>query len=487
MRTGVTQAISFDSYPDIRVLIGATGIGFTSGHEDTVYSHRLLKATMHEMVYGGKYTFLIDNSDDSLTDSNFVGYPLGVYIGFDDGIGSNLNFLKIVDQHMISYAGKLVVELEAVDYLNLLSMYKGSVGGAYWNHFMQKSEYLDTLTLPNNSDVLVSDIPELYNAIIYQGDASARTIVTSVISDTLGKTISRIDYDVLLDSKPFVSAQDARSTVSQALVNTNSFIKLYQGEIRLFNPLIYSTVYTYSNSNTYYSSVDSRKAIIPNTFVYFGINEDGELIHTYYDDTDKAGSHGVDWDSVALLGHIIEYRNFDVYSRELLSTQTEVDGFADAALSKLQMSSVTGEIEAPMHCSQELFDKVKIWDSRYDTPHALEGYVFEILREYEANKGIYKITLGIGGLSFGFSQELDSELTSPEIKKNNPPPFTGKISPYPPEHLTPESTYPSPPPFASKVYPYPPKTQGGGGYSSWEQGGGGSSSWNTYPNPAPHP
>ena len=108
MRTGVTQAISFDRYPDIRVLCG-TGIGFTSGYEDAVYSHRLLKATMHEMVYGGKYTFLIDNSDDSLTDSNFVGYPLGVYIGFDDGIGSNLHFMKIVDQHMISYAGKLVV------------------------------------------------------------------------------------------------------------------------------------------------------------------------------------------------------------------------------------------------------------------------------------------------------------------------------------------------------------------------------------------
>ena len=76
---------------------------------------------------------------------------------------------------------------------------------------------------------------------------------------------------------------------------------------------------------------------------------------------------------------------------------------------------------------------------------------------------IYRITLGIWRSFLWFQPELDSELTSPEIKKNNPPPFTSKISPYPPE------------------------IQGGGGYSSWEQGGGGSSSWDTYPNPAPHP
>jgi len=82
-----------------------------------------------------------------------------------------------------------------------------------------------------------------------------------------------------------------------------------------------------------------------------------------------------------------------------LTTQDEVDDRADARISRLEVGLSVGTLTAPMHCSQELFDKISITDNRYDTPQTVTGIVFGILREYD--RGVYRITLTLGGVEKG--------------------------------------------------------------------------------------
>ena len=73
---------------------------------------------------------------------------------------------------------------------------------------------------------------------------------------------------------------------------------------------------------------------------------------------------------------------------------------AEGALAKIEDEESQGMLIAPMHCAQELFDKISIVDDRYGTPRTTTGYIHRIVREY--GRGVYRITIQLGGVTSGY-------------------------------------------------------------------------------------
>jgi len=81
-----------------------------------------------------------------------------------------------------------------------------------------------------------------------------------------------------------------------------------------------------------------------------------------------------------------------------------------------------------MHCSLELLDKITISDTRYSGTKTITGYVHRIIRDYEANEGIYSIAVQLGGASSAYtpggSQPLMTKAADIEPSPISTVPFT---------------------------------------------------------------
>ena len=158
MRTGVTQA-SPTAHPDMRVTVGGDIYASVKLGEEEA---RLVTAEEDEQVWGGKYEFLIDNSDGALNGKDYEGKLTIVSHSFVGETGSALGFLLVDSQDFISVEGKLLMRLVCFDLMGLMSKIKGTIGGAYWNFPWQSTEELAKLTLPQSGEplpaTLISDI-----------------------------------------------------------------------------------------------------------------------------------------------------------------------------------------------------------------------------------------------------------------------------------------------------------------------------------------
>jgi hypothetical protein len=241
----------------------------------------------------------------------------------------------------------------------------------------------------------------LKTAILAQYDKNVKQIYTAVIAATTNVTVNEVDNDGYIETqKPIVSANDARSAIFQALASTKSYLrpKTNTTELDIIQPDNHASVYTFDTGLYFFSNAEERAAVTPNTIIYCGIDSGGTLLYT-----DTAGGHGVNAASVALLDTINEYNDADPLNRENSTTQAHVDDKADVRIAKLVLSTATGTLVAPMHCSLELFDAVTIVDDRYTPSKTITGYVFRIQREFRAGKGIYQITVTLGGIETGYT------------------------------------------------------------------------------------
>ena len=322
---------------------------------------RLVSAYMDEQETGGNYIFKIDNDDGTLTEKDYRGSRVYVYIGFVDEPtnGSVLSKLRVIEQEFISEEGKLLLVLYCTDWIGMLAYYTGV--RTIWNYPEQSPAFLAAATLPVQGGLLPA---WLQTAITAYYDKTAWEIVDNIITNTIGNlgvTITDIDNDPTLDSsKPLVAAPDARTAIFQALRETKSRIRQSALELKLIQPDLYPIVYTFDVANTFFSNVVRQGVVIPNTIVYHGITAGAGGTEIY-----TASPYGEDEDSIARLGNIYEHNNFEYKEREALQTQAAVDDAADDRLDNLRISLVSGLLITPMHCSLELWDKVEVVDERY--------------------------------------------------------------------------------------------------------------------------
>jgi len=384
MRVGATQQ---SPTAKAKILINVDGDVFTIAEIRSVIAD--------EQIYGGKYIVEIDNSNNAYTDKDLKGKSVTFYFGFDDELGSYLPNLWVGKQEHISREGKLLLRLTCYDEWGKLSIVNADTGGEYWNYFGQTEaeaeEALKQLKMPDGSDIpqdLIDDIKAQHGKTAYQ-------ILQSLVSRATGKSVLLEDDDGIINTiKPQVSYRNVRDGVRQALDATKCFLLFKEvagvGKFCVIQPETHGVVYSYNVANLFFNNTQDASPTIPNKIVFYGYLGTGSAY--------VQGSASDD-ESVARLGEILEHNHANRQQITQLKTIAECEARAAARLAKIQLQRAQGSLVAPMHCSQELFDKIEIIDDRYTPAKTITGYIHRIVREYD--RGIYRITLFLGGVAAG--------------------------------------------------------------------------------------
>lgn len=386
MRAGVTQ--QSPTFP-AKVTVVVDGDTYTD-------SDRLLRAYEDEQAWGGQYIIELDNADDSLSAKDYKGKAITINNAFQTGgAGSNLAPLWVHSQGFVSKEGKLRLMLNCIDVWVLLGAVDASVGAEFWNYPEQAPGEVD------------EDLTHYGKTI--------RQIVTSIINDAIGIDIVVDDADDNFNQqKPPIRITNARTGVRQLMEMTGAYL-LWKSDSKfhVIVPSDHSTVYNYNLLDLFFSNVSDEAIVIPNRVVYYGTDVDGNVIN---------GS-AIDAVSYARLGMYIDRHLYHTKNTiTLIKTEAACTALAEGTLSKMQGEKSQGILVAPMHCSQELFDKIGVLDSRYGSARSTTGYVHRIIREYD--RGVYKITIFLGGVTSGYTPEGGS----PPLPLANPdlgmPPFS---------------------------------------------------------------
>tara|TARA_Y100000310_G_scaffold16579_1_gene16521 strand:- start:9021 stop:11822 length:2802 start_codon:yes stop_codon:yes gene_type:complete len=388
MRTGDTQSVP-SSTPDIYLEIQ------TGSPEDV--SSRITKFKFDEQMYGGIWEVWLDNADSALAAKDYVGFDVDLQLGFSGGTRSVYPKLWIDTQEFESIEGKLLMKLTIIDAWGLMVRVNAAVGAQYWNYPDQAAGLPDA------------------DAAHY--DKTIEEIITSVIQSALNGTFA-LDkdhddnyYDTL---KPPIRIDNARTGVFQLMELTDSFLRYEaDNDFHVRQASKESSVYTFTlASNHFWTDAEGSGATIPNRVIFYGSSNPpttvGDLSATATDST-SVTRIGINIDKHFYYGHT---------EAQLILSQGTLDSLAAAAILKIQGQRSQGALEAPMHCSLELLDKITITDTRYSGTKTITGFVHRMVREYEANKDIYKITVYLGGTASGYtpsgSRPLISKSDDPE-------------------------------------------------------------------------
>ena len=383
MRSGATQS-SPTASPKVTATIGADV--YTS--EGGGGNDGLVSITADEQVWGGQYTLELDNADETLNAKDYKGSGLTLNFGFTDAAGSNLAPLYVYDQAFISREGKLLLQLNCIDAWGLLSQVTSDLASASWNQEWQKEENLIGTQLPSGEPItqaLIDTIKAQYGKTIFQ-------IVSSLIG-TINKTVVLDDNDGIINVRtPPLSVRNVISGVRQTMEMTKSYL-LWKpdGQFHVIQPDLHTTVYNYDIANLFFSNVEDAAVVIPNQVTFWSFDLDGKnWISGTADNTVSQGKVGI------IPRHYL-LANMHTDARADTATLTAL---AEGALAKIEREESQGMLIAPMHCAQELFDKISIVDDRYGTPRTTTGYIHRIVREY--GRGVYRITIQLGGVTSGY-------------------------------------------------------------------------------------
>ena len=363
----------------------------------------------------------MDNSDESLNSKDYKGEEVVINFGFTDSAGSDTNLVWVDTCSFIAKDGKLLLQLNCVDIFTLLQRSKASHTSMVWNYPWQDATELAELNLPLSNepipDNLIAEISAHSDKCIWEGDG------TGILERTLDLVTSGV-IDVLLDDddgyttteKPLINGYTTQDVLMQAMEVTKSYL-LWKPDkdLHVIQPDAHASVYSYNTNTLFFYESESTNIVLPNRVYYWFINKVDPADPTTWVWTE---GHAVDTDSYNKLGfYIDEHHNTELEEWEGIATQAEANSRATARLSKIQLSKVSGSLEAPMHCAQELFDAITVIDSNYTSPRTITGYVFGIERVYD--RGIYKITLTLGGVATGYANGVQqvSNITKTSIGK----------------------------------------------------------------------
>ena len=141
--------------------------------------------------------------------------------------------------------------------------------------------------------------------------------------------------------------------------------------------------YTYDlSTHDFYESVANKEVIVPNTFIYAN-NPIGPLGTQFNNSANDATS-------VAAIDAITIIK-----VDATIQSNAEALTYAERAVKRALRDAVQGFVVAPMNCGQEVWDLVRVVDSR--TGVTTNGRVGQLTRNFEPGK--YEIHIELGGIS----------------------------------------------------------------------------------------
>jgi hypothetical protein len=147
---------------------------------------------------------------------------------------------------------------------------------------------------------------------------------------------------------------------------------------------------TDSVSNVYGTSHIARTIVLEDTLV---VPNTVHAINIVPEDTSETSytDTSTDSTSVAAIGTIAT-----VVVDNAISSIALAKTAADKVIAQLQRDRTQGQVEVPLHCGQEVWDKVEVRDSRSGV--TWNGRVSQLVRRYES--GIYSLEIDMGGVEF---------------------------------------------------------------------------------------
>jgi len=397
----------------------------------TDYSSRILSIDHIERPYGGTATVVLDNHDKGIT-ADHRGDEVTISYGYDNETKSDAPPLWVYTQRTISYEGRLSVALECIDLWVKLSLHKIFTGGGV--------ELSGTLSGNFTAGMVVEgQTSGTKGKVAYVDNANSYILVTATSGDfTAGETVEYVNdsavkitsitatevgggpsagwyggstiYEILQSITSGLATLEKDSSdgiIDASAYNPTYEVNMGQRIIDVFQSMMLRTKcaaraendgkihifdvssapspedYSYSLSGHVFKiALQDVSEVLPNTvYVYWA--EPGATSMASY-----SGS-ATDSASVSRFGTVA-----DIQSAQC-SSDVQADKIAETLLARHQKEALQGTVEVPMNCGQQLWDYVKITDSR--SGETWYGWVGGIRRQYD--RGVYKMTLTLGGLS----------------------------------------------------------------------------------------
>lgn len=161
------------------------------------------------------------------------------------------------------------------------------------------------------------------------------------------------------------------------------------GHIHIFNPTISGTTYDYeyndtilSTNHTFFAKVYRNRLVLPNKVVVAS-------------DPDNDTQYSSSWTSAA--SYVLLPKTHFVTKR--LASSDQALAIAKAQIQRLELDHERGNGLVPMNVGQEVYDYVKITDSREGDNRV--GNVGYLIRNYDPAKRLFNMQFGFGNILLG--------------------------------------------------------------------------------------
>ena len=322
-----------------------------------------------EQPHAERLTIVLDNHDKALNDVNLRGDKVVLSNGFKTSAGNEYSAkspLYVMSQSFNSEPGSLTCTLTCAGVVNELAEDRAS------------ERYVD-------------DDPE-------------GVTIQAILNGILGGTLAPFDhcdayttsYDGDLDGlintvKPGDSFRlyrgGSRMAAIRRLLDFTYCVMRPEADekLHIFKPTTSGSTYDYEyalNAHIFYQKKQSNTITMPNHIV----------VSDKFDPDDPATYTGeaTDDDSIAA------YKTVKYFERvEGLTSNDQATSIAEAILSKFQMHNVQAGAAVPINVGAEIYDYVKITDSREGT--SVTGNVGYIRTVFDAKKAQFTQAIGLGG------------------------------------------------------------------------------------------
>lgn len=310
-------------------------IALTGGTTYAYEKDRIIKITETEDGSLQSADVVLRNADATLTDLDFKGYEATLYFGLVTSQGDEYEALPpmwVVSHQFDSDPNNLDCVLSLSGIFNLMMEDHAS-----------------------ESYIPASDDKEIVKNLI---DAIAGATLACFSHCTAYDTIWESGYDTLADTytpadsfRIYVNG-DRKSAIDRLLQYTkNVAVVKSDGKIHIFKPTTSGSTYDYEyaldSGHPFFAKALRNSLVIPNYIV----------VKSRTDDDDQYTGYATDATSYALLPKR-EY--FETY----LESNDQAGDIAEAKLAIAQMWSQAGSASVPMNLGAEVFDYVKVTDSR---------------------------------------------------------------------------------------------------------------------------
>jgi hypothetical protein len=352
---------NYDGWVDLYLWHTADTEGYTSlSHAKEYLRPKILSVYSVESVRDYHTRIVLDNSDKFFSTREWKGYNFVLDWGVKQVTTKYMETfipLTVTSQQNISQAGRLVTVMDAVGLPNLLSMDKS------WGFYIGAAGDGKTI-----KDLITS----LCAASIYSTDDITSPLFGNEYTLNIASEDALIDTFCPEDSFFIQSGESLLDIICRLLSFTKCVLRVSSdNEVYIFNPTISGTTYDYQYKlvdgyHKFYDKDTKDKLVIPNRITVKNMNDAS--------DPDYHFGTAVSSESNAKLPKT------ELYLLPSITSDADCSDIAEALMHHAELDSDTGYAFVPMNFGQEVWDYVKVTDSR--AGDSKTGNIQYIIRTY---------------------------------------------------------------------------------------------------------